>query len=79
MATYTVKVLNRTEVIMKSSVHVTEPHISIPFLVESLGLSGNVTLLKEGFTVTKAKAAIKEKIKEHLAKLAEHMEYDVTI
>ena len=79
MATYTVKVLNKTVVSMKTSAHVKEPCISIPFVVVELGLSDSVILPKNKFTMAKAKAVVLQKIKTHLAKLAEHVEYKVTM
>lgn len=79
MATYTVKILNKTVVSMKTSAHVKEPCISILFVVAELSLNDNVIIPKDEFTITKAKAIVKQKIKSHLTKLAERIEYEVTI
>lgn len=79
MATYTVKILNTTVISMKVSEHDTKPCITIPFVVQALGLNDSVVMLKEEFTVTKAKTAIKQKIKAHLTMLSKQIEYEVTI
>lgn len=76
---YKVKILNKTMINKKINATDRKPHISIPFVVESLGLSDNVIILKDEFTIPKAKTIIKQKIKAHLDKLAEHIEYEVTI
>lgn len=76
---YKVKILNKTITNKKVNETDRKPHISIPFIVESLGLSDNVIILTDEFTIPKAKTIIKQKIRAELARLSEHIEYQVNI
>ena len=51
----------------------------INFNITELGYSDSVSLEVDGFTKPKAKALIKEKVKTHLAELANVEEYTETI
>ena len=53
--------------------------VVLPFSVLELGITGNIELLKDEFTIAKAKAQVVEHIKAHLAKLAEYKEYQIEV
>lgn len=76
---YNVKTLNK--IVINKKINDTDrvAHIVLPFLVESLGLSDNVVMLQDEFTIPKAKAIIKQKIKAELKRLAEHKEFTLEI
>ena len=76
---YNIKTLNKTIINKKINDTDRVAHIVIPFIVESLGLSGSVVILQSEFTIPKAKAIIKQKIKAELKRLAEHKEFTLTI
>ena len=53
--------------------------VSLPYSVAELGISGTIEILKDEFTIAKAKAQVVEHIKAHLAKLAEYKEYQIDV
>ena len=76
---YTVKTFNQFIINKKVNETDRKAHISLPFTVVELGISDNIVLLKEGFTITKAKAQVVEKIKVELARLTEYKEYQIEV
>ena len=76
---YTVRTFNQAIINKKVNEVSRRAHINLPFTVIELGLSGNVVLLKEDFTIAKAKAQVVEKIKAELARLAEYKEYQIEV
>jgi len=79
MAIYTIKTFNQNIISKKVNKTDERPFITIPFTVLELGLSDNIVLLKEDFTIAKAKKQVVEKIKEELARLAEYKEYKIEV
>ena len=79
MAIYTIKTFNQNIISKKVNKTDERPFITIPFTVLELGLSDNIVLLKEDFTITKAKEQVIEKIKAELARLAEYKEYQIEV
>jgi len=53
---YTVKTFNQGVISQRVNETDERPFITIPFTVIELGYSDSVVLLKEGFTIAKAKA-----------------------
>ena len=76
---YTIKTFNQNIISKKVNETDERPFITIPFTVLELGLSDNIVLLKEDFTIAKAKKQVVEKIKEELARLAEYKEYKIEV
>ena len=76
---YTIKLGDKSQISAKVSEHVEMQHINIPFVVKELGYSDNIILLLDDYSKTKAKALIKDKIKEYLVKVAEQEEYTLEI
>ena len=76
---YTIKTFNQSIINKKVNDTRREAHITLPFTVIELVFSDNIVLLKENFTIAKAKAQIKEKIKAELARLAEYKEYQIEV
>lgn len=76
---YTVRTFNQAIINKKVNETDRKAHISLPFTVVELGLSDNVVLLKGDFTIAKAKAQLKEKIKAELVRLAEYKEYQIEV
>ena len=76
---YTVRTLNRS--IMSKKVNATDERqfITLPFEVLELGISDNIVLRKDEFTILKAKAQVVAKIKAHNAKLNEIREYKIEV
>lgn len=76
---YTIKTFNRGMISKKINETDERQFVTLPFTVVELGLSDSIVLRKEDFTVAKAKAQVVEKIKVHLAKLAECKEYQIEV
>ena len=79
MAAYTVTTYNRSEISKKVNETDARQFITLPFSVEELGISDNIVLRKDEFTMAKAKAQVVEKIKAHNAKLNEIREYKIEV
>ena len=76
---YTVKTFNKGMISKKVNETDERQFITLPFTVVELGLSDNIVLRKEEFTIAKAKAQVKAKIKAELARLAECKEYQIEV
>ena len=76
---YTVKTFNKGMISKKVNETDERQFITLPFTVIELGLSDNIVLRKEDFTIAKAKAQVKAKIKAELARLAEYKEFTIEI
>ena len=76
---YTVKTFNKGMISKKVNETDERQFITLPFTVVELGLSDNIVLRKEDFTIAKAKAQVRTKIKAELARLAECKEYQIEV
>jgi len=76
---YTIKTFNQNIISKKVNKTDERPFITIPFTVLELGLSDNIVLLKENFTIAKVKEQVVKKIKVELARLAEYKEYKIEV
>jgi len=76
---YTVKTFNQGMISKKVNETDERQFVVLPFSVLELGITGNIELLKDEFTIAKAKAQVVEHIKAHLAKLAEYKEYQIEV
>ena len=76
---YTIKTFNKSIISKKINETDERQFVTLPFTVMELGFSDNIVLQKEDFTIAKAKAQVKEKIKAELARLAEYKEYQIEV
>ena len=79
MAIYTVKTFNQSMISKKVNETDARQFVVLPFSVLELGITGNVELMKDEFTIAKAKAQVVEQIKAELARLAEYKEYQIEV
>ena len=76
---YTVKTFNQGMISKKVNETDERQFVVLPFSVLELGITGNIELLKDEFTIAKAKAQVVEHIQAHLAKLAEYKEWQIEV